>query len=186
LLLQAAVEEIIEKAPNAGLSIPSIIRKIEGVRNRLLRTYGQEIAPYWMDLNAGEAEYPLLFPAGSLDSVLINGSRYPWAQMNSRGYSRYYYTYSGVIGLVPTPQEDITQGLTLFYKKTMVPLTVNDLNGEVGFDPDYDWLVVYGALIDITRGGDAAEFKAKYDELLDNYLRTPTTPEPTQIQVVEW
>lgn len=185
MLLSEAVEEILEKAPNY-LSMPSLIRKINTVRNQLLRTYGKEVVPYRMDINAGSAEYPWPLPPGSIAYVLVDGHKWPMGQLNAASPSHYYYLLAGTIGLYPVPQEAILQGLTIFYKKTLVPLSVGDLNAEVGLDPDYDNLVVYGVLKDITSGAQAAEYAARYEAALNDYLRTATSPEAYQIQLGEW
>lgn len=186
MLLVEAVEEIQEKSTNF-LSMESIIRKISGVRNRLLRMYGNEVMPVQMDLLKGIPNYPWALPHGSIVSVLVNGVQWPYAQLNQMGGSRYYYFIAGSIGLFPTPVEDVPRGLTILINKTLVPLTVNDLNADVGFDMDYDMLVVYGVLKDIESGSAAAEFSAKYDLMLNDYLRVNTTPEAHQIMPeVSW
>lgn len=186
MLLSEAVEEIQEKAPNY-LSMESIIRKISQVRNRLIRTYGQAVVPMQMDLLQGVPNYPWRYPAGSIVSVLVNGVKWPYAQLNSLAKAKYYFLLDGSIGISQAPEESVTQGLTILYNKALVPLTVNDLNSEVGFDMDYDALVVYGALKDMTTGSEAAEYAAKYNDMLTDYLRASTSPEAhTIVPGVEW
>lgn len=174
MLLSEAYEEIMEKVE--GYPSPeSIIRKINQARNRLIRTYGTDLVPYRMDLNAGQADYPWPYSPGSISHVLVDGKRYPLGQSQNHA-SRYFYMLAGVIGIYPTPEKSIPQGLTIFHKKTLTPLTLNDMNAEVGFDPDYDMLLVYGVL----------NMQEQYDLLLSDYLRASKSPEPYQIQVVEW
>jgi hypothetical protein len=185
MLLSEAVDEVLEKSP-AKFPMQSIIRKIDQVRNRLLRMYGKDIVPYRFDLLEGQAEYPWPLPMGAITNVLVQGVKYDFGQLNAYGRSRYYYFLNSSIGIYPTPAETIPEGVTVFYKRTLAPLTVNDLNGEVGFDTDYDMLVVYGALKDIAKGNEAAEYSSKYDDLLSDFLRAGTTPEPYQIQVGDW
>lgn len=184
MLLSDVMEEIIEKAPHT-LSPQSIVRKINQVRDKLIRTYGRDVVPYRMDIQEGLAEYPWPYSPGSIVNVLVDGVRYPYGQFNAR-QGRYFYILTGTIGIYPTPTKDIEQGLTIFHKKTLTPLTLNDMNAEIGFDPDYDMLVVYGVLTDITSGNVAAEYKAKYEDILSDYLRANTEPEAYQIQVVDW
>lgn len=186
MLLVEAVEEIQEKSTNF-LSMESIIRKISGVRNRLLRMYGNEVMPVQMDLLSGIPNYPWALPHGSIVSVLVNGVKWPFAQFNQMAGSRYYYFMAGSIGLHPAPEEDVPGGLTILINKTLVPLSVNDLNAEVGFDMDYDMLVVYGVLKDIEIGSAAAEYAVKFDLMLNDYLRANTVPEAHQIiPEVDW
>lgn len=182
MLLSEAVEEIQEKAPNF-LSMQSIIRKVSNVRNQLVRIYGKEVVPMRMDLLAGVPVYPWTLPAGSIVNVLVNGVTYPFAQLNSPSRAKYYYLMAGSIGLHPAPTESDQQGLTILYNKTLVPLTINDLNAEIGFDMDFDMLVVYGVLKDMNAGN---EFAIKYTDMLNDYLRASTSPEAYQIPEVTW
>ncbi|MNJ69320.1 hypothetical protein D3C77_656580 [compost metagenome] len=65
---------------------------------------------------------------------------------------------------MPTPDEDITVGLKIFHIPVLPELTVNDMDGMTGFDPDYDMLLVYGVLREITGGYDDM-----YQQLLNDY-----------------
>ncbi len=185
MLLNDLVEEIQEKAPNF-LSMTSIIRKINTVRGQLLRMYGTDVVPLQMDLLTGQALYPWPYPAGSITNVLVNEVSYPMGQLNALTKARYYYLMSGAIGLYPVPEGDVPQGLTVLYKKSMAPLGLGDLDADVGFDQDYDMLIAYGALKDITNGNAAVEYAAKYGAMLDDYLRASTSPEAYQIPEVRW
>ena len=186
MLLKEAIEEIQEKAPNF-LSMTSLIRKINTARGQRLRNYGTDVVPMTMDLIEDKSTYPWPYPAGSIQHVLVNGAKYTLGQLNSlTKRSLYYYLLAGTIGLFPTPTEDTVQGLMVMYKKSMAPLSLNDMDAEVGFDPDYDMLVVYSVLKDITNGGLSVEYTAKYSAMLDEYLGAQTSPEAYQIPEVEW
>lgn len=186
MLLKEAIEEIQEKAPNF-LSMTSIIRKINTTRGQLLRTYGTDVVPMTMDLLEGKATYPWPYPSGSIQHVLVNGTKYPLGQLNSlTSKANYYYLLAGTIGLFPTPAEDVTQGLMVMFKKSLAPLSLADMEAEVGFDPDYDMLVVYGVLKDITNSGLSVEYTAKYGAMLNEYLQVPSSPEAYQIPEVRW
>lgn len=188
MLLIEAVEEIQEKSTNY-LSMESIVRKVNSARNQLIRQYGQEIVPYQMDLLEGIGSYPWSLPQGSIHTVLVDGVKWPFAQANQMVGSRYYYFIAGSIGLYPVPTENVERGLTILYNKTLAPLTVNDLNAELGFDMDYDMLIVYGVLKDMTIGSESAEYSIKYESMLNDYLRATSnaTPEAhTIITGVEW
>lgn len=182
MLLIEAVEEIQEKSSN-HLSMESIIRKINMSRDQLLRRFGRETEIHRMDILEGEPQYPWEIPMGSIKSVLVNGKNYPFSYLNDFTRSYYYYFLSGTIGIYPTPQESVKEGLTVFYDKTLAPLTVDSLEQEIGFDRDYDMLVVYGALKTIDTG---SLYTLKYNELLDDYLANNTEPEPYQIRLERW
>lgn len=185
MLLSEAIEEIQEKAPNY-LSIESIIRKINTVRNQLIRIYGTEIVPMQMDLLEGVPTYPWKLPQGSISHVLVNGSEYPLSQLNALTKSRYYYFLSEMIGIYPEPSETVEKGITILYNRIKAPLTVNALDAEIGFDMDYDMLIVYGVLKDMTSGSASAEYAVKYNDTLNDYLRASTSPEAYQIPEVRW
>lgn len=185
MLLNELIEEIQEKAPNY-LSLQSIIRKINSERGQLLRLYGTDVVPMQMDLLAGQGVYPWPYPAGSIQHVLVSGVAYPMGQLNSLSKAKYYYFLAGSIGIYPVPEVTETQGLTILYKKSLVPLSLNDLDADVGFDPDYDMLIAYGVLKDITNGSTSVEYTAKYGAMLDDYLRASTSPEAYQIPEVRW
>lgn len=180
-----AVEEIQEKSSN-HLSMQSIIRKITMSRDQLLRRFGRETEIHRMDLLENEPLYPWALPHSSIKSVLVNGVAYQFGYLNDRSRSRYYYFLSGAIGIHPTPKETAKEGLTVFYDKTLVPLTVDALEQEVGFDRDYDMLVVYGALMTIETGNAGLYFSGKYNELLNDYLAVNTDPEHYQIRLEDW
>jgi hypothetical protein len=180
-----AVEEVQEKSSN-NLSMQSIIRKINMSRDQLLRRFGRETEVHHLDLLANEPLYPWLLPQGSIKSVLINGAAYPFAYLNDRAKGRYYYFLNGSIGIYPTPEDTIVEGITVFYDKTLAPLTVDALEQDIGFDRDYDMLVVYGALKTIETGNSGHYYANKYNELLDDYLAVNTEPEHYQIRLGEW
>lgn len=183
MLLIEAIEEIQEKSDNF-LSIQSIIRKISTVRNQLLRKYGSDTVAMQFDLLKGIGQYPYLLPKDSIQTVLVEGVKVPYRQHNQMGGSRYYYFMANSICLYPVPSEDVLQGLTVLYRKTLVPLNENDLDAEVNFDMDYDMLVVYGALKDMTTGNLAAEYTVKYETLLSDYLQATANSEPEMHQIV--
>lgn len=185
MLLIDAVEEIQEKSSN-NLSMQSIIRKINMSRDQLLRRFNRETEIHRMDLLKSQSAYPWLLPMGSIKSVLVNGVNYPFSHLNDVSKGRYYYFLNGTIGVYPTPQESVTEGITVFYDKTLVPLTVDALEQEIGLDRDYDMLVVYGALKTIETGNSGLYYSSKYDEMLNEYLSVNTEPEHYQIRMEGW
>lgn len=178
MLLQDVVEEITEKAPNF-LSVPSIIRKVTQVRDKLMRgaTGAQQQSDpvvYAMDLLQGRGEYPLPCPAASVQEVLVSKEAYygenqweriPYRQFDEHDRGPYYYFLNKTIGIVPEPESTTVQGLKIFYNQALPPLTTNDLNGPTGFDENFDMLLVYGVLVDM----GIKEYKEHYDEWLYEY-----------------
>lgn len=90
--------------------------------------------------------------------------RMPYRQFDEKYYGPYYYFLSGTIGLVPKPSKDVVRGLKIFHIPVLQPLTVEGLNGPTGLDPNFDMVLVYGALKDIVSGAQAAEFAEKYKQ----------------------
>lgn len=97
-----------------------------------------------------------------------------WFRMTYRQFDQYYrgpyyYFLSGTIGLAPTPCQDVVGGLKIFHIPVLPALSVDDLNGPTWFDPNFDMVLVYGVLKDATRGADAEEYLAKYNQWKYDY-----------------
>ncbi|KZS48121.1 hypothetical protein AWU65_20410 [Paenibacillus glucanolyticus] len=177
MLLKDVVEEIAEKAPNF-LSPASIVRKVTQVRDRLLRQSGgaqqqADTVCTAIDLTAGQSRYVLPCPPGNVVDVDMiwdeEWRRIPLRQFHQRSIKPYYYFQAGELGLVPTPEDDCVMGLKIFHIPVLPELRLTDMNGPTGFDPDYDMVLVFGVLREITSGRDAQEYDAKYQELLSGY-----------------
>jgi hypothetical protein len=95
--------------------------------------------------------------------------RMPYRQFDEYYWGPYYYFLSGTIGLVPSPCQDVTRGLKIFHIPVLAPLSLDSLNGPTGFDPNYDMLLVYGVLKDLTSGAQAQEYTAKYTQWFQDY-----------------
>lgn len=177
MLLKDVVEEIAEKAPNY-LSPASIVRKVTQVRDRLIRQSGGaqqqvETVCTGIDLKAGQAQYILPCPPGNVVDVDIlwhdQWRRLPLRQFHQASSKPYYYVQSGMIGLVPAPDQDEAVGIKIFHLPVLPPLTLGSFMEPTGFDPDYDMVLVYGVLREITTGKEAQENDAKYQQLLSDY-----------------
>ncbi|MFB5761031.1 phage adaptor protein [Paenibacillus medicaginis] len=171
------VEEIIEKSPHT-LSPASILRKITNIRDRLLRNLGSaqqqsETVCTAIDLNKDQASYTLPCPQSAVTEVtMLVDDRYirlPLRQFHNASIKPYHYFQAGQIGIVPTPQEDVPYGIKVFHAPVLYPLRLQDMDKDTGFDPDYDMLLVYGVLREITSGAEAQEYSAKYDQLYIEY-----------------
>ncbi|MEK5479894.1 hypothetical protein NYE70_23635 [Paenibacillus sp. FSL R5-0407] len=172
MLVKDVVEEIAEKAPN-HLSPQSILRKITQVRDRLLRQSGSaqqqtDTVCTAIDIKKGQDQYELPCPPGNVvdvDIVLDDcWRRLPLRQFHQRSIKPYYYFQAGLIGLVPVPDADITQGLKVFHIPVLPSLTVADMEGMTGFDPDYDMVLVYGVLRELSEGYDGL-----YQQILNDW-----------------
>lgn len=182
MLLRDAVEEIIEKLP-VTISMPSVVRKINIVRDQLLRNYGKDIVqPIKIDLIEGQAEYPWNEPVDQIVKVQVNGRSYQQEPVQSRKSWHYYYVLAGEIGLHPVPDADMSNGLVVYHKHRHAPLV--SLDEEIGLDPDYDYIVVYGVLKTMMTGNEAVEYSMRYEQMLTDYLAA--TASTYQIQAEEW
>jgi hypothetical protein len=171
------VEEIIEKSPHT-LSPASILRKITQVRDRLLRNLGSaqqqsETVCTAIDLVKDQASYTLPCPQSAVTEVttLIDDRyiRLPLRQFHNDSIKPYHYFQAGQIGIVPTPDTDVPYGIKIFHAPVLYPLRVEDMDKDTEFDPDYDMLLVYGVLREITSGSEAQEYSVKYDQLYIEY-----------------
>lgn len=172
MLLKEVVEEIAEKSPNY-LTPQSIVRKITQVRDRLLRQLGSaqqqtETVCTAIDINAGQDQYTLPCPPGNVVDVDIlhndEWRRLTLRQFNQASIKPYYYFQAGSLGLVPTPDTYIATGLKIFHIPVIPALTLSDMDSPTGFDPDYDTVLVYGVLREITSG-----YEEMYQVLLHEY-----------------
>lgn len=184
MLLKDVVEEITEKAPNF-LSPASIVRKVSQVRDRLVRNLGSaqqqsNVVCTAIDLVKDKALYVLPCPPSNVVDVDVYMSafdndedgwrRIPLRQFNERLKEKPYYYFSGdYIGIVPNPEVDTPEGIKIFHAEVLRTLTLADMDGPTGFDPDFDMVLVYGVLKEITTGKESEEFDYKYRQVLNQY-----------------
>lgn len=171
------IEEIIEKSPHT-LSPASVLRKITQVRDRLLRNLGSaqqqsETVCTAIDLVKDQPAYTLPCPQSSVTEVTMLRDdvyvRLPLRQFHSASIKPYHYFQAGQIGIVPTPDTDVAYGIKVFHAPVLYPLRLEDMDKDTGFDPDYDMLLVYGVLREITSGNEAEEYNNKYLQLYNEY-----------------
>lgn len=178
------LEEIQERSQST-LTMKSLVRKINTVRNQIVRQFENRLDMMAMDILEDVPLYPLTIPVDSIQAVLVNDVKYKYEQFNDRNHGDYYYyIVDGAIGIVPKPKETIEQGLTIFFKKRLEDLTTDNLEADLGLDQDYEMLVVYGVLRDITNGNEHYEFKNRYEELLRDYLAATANSEPETHTIV--
>lgn len=181
MLLKDVVEEIQEKAPNNFLSPKSIVRKITQVRDRLIRTYGtaqqqSEVVTTAIDLWKGQSLYIPPCPPGNVTDVDIYDTAYGgagrWRRIQQKQFNLpsptgpYYYFVAGKIGIYPVPTANADQGIKIHHIPVIPPLTLADMNKETEFDPDFDMVLVYGVLREISDNND---YEIRYQQLLMEY-----------------
>lgn len=187
MLVQDILEEIIEKLPENTMPVTSILRKITQVRDRLLRNLSasqsqSEALNQTFDATVGDGQYALICPPDNVTEVAIRNSIYrslpfyddardwrriPLKPFNEHEKSPYYYFVAGKIGIYPPPIYETFYGIKIFYTPVLRSLTIEDINGSSGFDPNFDMLLVYGVLKDILPTGN--EYYTRYQEIYEEY-----------------
>ncbi|MFK4167245.1 hypothetical protein ACI2LM_13445 [Paenibacillus lautus] len=185
MTLEEILNEIAEKYPH-DLSNDSVIRKINQIQNELFRTTFQVRTAAIYNLQKGVFAYTLPFPRSSLCDVVVEGVEliYQDSKKNSSTGSFYYFIGNSGLGIYPTPDKDVIDGLALFYYKRPAQLSESDLNAVPELDQDFHMLLVYGALAQIGEVfQDTAminNFTAKYNGLLEEFNKvndeTPDYP----------
>lgn len=118
--------------------------------------------------------YNLPFPKSSLVGVFANGVEHRYQDVRRASNTPFYY-FVGTTGfaIYPTPTEDVTGGLTLFYNKYPTQLSVSTLTAVPELDTDFHMLLVYGTLVQIAENfNDVAmvnNYTAKYNGLIEEF-----------------
>ena len=63
----------------------------------------------------------------------------------------------------------VTYGIKIFHIPVLTALTVEDMNEQTGFDPDFDMLLVYGVLRQSFTGAAGSGYEERYQQLLYDY-----------------
>lgn len=64
------------------------------------------------------------------------------------------------------PTANAEQGIKIHHLPVIPPLTLADMDNPTGFDPDFDMVLVYGVLREITDNND---YDIRYQQLLNEY-----------------
>jgi len=182
--LQEILNEIAEKYPH-GLSNDSVIRKINLVQNELFRTIFKVKTMAIYNLQKDVFAYSLPFPRTNLSDVVVEGREYIY-QDSKKGSNIpfYYFVGNDGLGLYPTPDKDVVNGLSLFYYLYPTQLSESDLSAVPELDQDFHLLLVYGALVQICEAfNDVAmvnNYTNKYNGLIKEFQKaddeTPDYP----------
>lgn len=131
---------------------------------------GTRNGPYSSCENSGGWTRPPVYPIKS-EPTIINDCwfRLPYRQFDERYNGPYYYFLSGTIGIHPKSCESIPRGIKIFHIPVVSSLSVGDMNGPTGFDPNFDMVLVYGVLKDMVSGPQSSEYEEKYKQWLYDY-----------------
>lgn len=173
--LQEILDEIAEKYPH-GLSNDSVIRKINNVQNELFRTTFRQSTMSIYNLQEGVFAYTLPFPKSNLTDVVVNGQEYMYQDSKkSSNIPFYYFIGKTGLGIYPTPENDVTEGLALFYYVYPDQLVETNLTAVPDLDNDFHQLLVYGALVQIAENfADVAmvnNYASRYNGLIKEFQK---------------
>lgn len=179
MTLQEILDEIAEKYPH-GLPNDSVVRKINTVQNELFRTVFLFSTMSIYSIQKDVFAYSLPFPQSNLIDVVVDGREYIYQDKKKRSNVPFYYFLGkDTIGIYPTPDRDIVEGLTLIYNMYPTQLSASDTTVIPDLDSDFHMLLVYGALVQICESfNDVAmvnNFTSKYNGLLDSYNKIDDT-----------
>lgn len=182
--LQEILDEIAEKYPH-GMPNDSVIRKINQVQNELFRTTFRVKTMSIYNLQKDVFAYKLPFPFTNLSDVVVEGREYVYQDSKlESNIPFYYFIGQDTIGLYPTPDKDVPEGLALFYFRSPSQLTENDLDAVPDLDKDFHMLLVYGALVQIAEAFNDApmvnNFASRYNGIIEEFHKandeTPDYP----------
>ncbi|WP_455710012.1 phage adaptor protein [Paenibacillus chitinolyticus] len=181
------IEEADERIPNA-LSVKSKVRKINNRESELFRGFLREKSATVYDIIQGQFLYPLDFYKGKIITVIINGRRYTYEEIDDEFVQPpYIYTFQNSIGIYPPPEMDIPGGMLIYHFKEPRKYVETDTGRYPDFDPDYHMLHVYGLCADIAsvqRKFEVANgYIGQYNDLLQGFKRSRTEPELTRMRV---
>lgn len=143
--VQQILDEIQEKYPH-GLSDASVMRKLDEIQKELFRTIYKPTVIDIMDIVNDSEFYILGYSNTKVIDVTVNGVEY--TEANVKGVSPsssqfYYFVGDTVLGIYPTPKDDITDGLMITRYK--VPQLLETTSSIPDFDYDFHMMLVYYA-----------------------------------------
>lgn len=182
--LQEILDEIAEKYPH-GMSNDSVIRKINQIQGELFRTTFRVKTMSIYNVDEGVFVYSLPFARSNLSDVVIDGTEYLYQDSKKRSNTPYYYFVGPTgLGIYPTPEKTIVDGMSLLYYMSPTLLTVDTLTAVPDLDQDFHMLLVYGVLAQICESfNDVAmvnNYTNKYNGLIQEFNKvndeTPDYP----------
>lgn len=192
--LQEILDEIAERYPH-GLSNDSVIRKINFIQRQLFRTVYRVNTLAQYDIIADVFAYPLPAPRSEIIDVVVGDQEYRYYGVQGQAPCRWWYvTDADEMGIYPTPDQDIPDGLLVSYYKSPASLSTNTLSATPELDSDYHMLLVYGALVQICEvfqdTSMVNNFTQKYNDMLDDayrvFNRLPDAPKVEEVMGGGW
>lgn len=175
------IAEADERYPNA-VTAESKKRKLFNREKELFRTIYRKKTATVFDMKAGQFLYPLPFSTSKITHVIVNGKRYDYEDITNeeaQGDS-FVYTYQDGIGLYPTPEQDVSQGLFIHHY-------LEPSGEDTSFDKDFSMVLVYGLcaeLAEVARDtGMVNVFTMRYNEWLEEFKRANPEPELPPMRV---
>lgn len=184
MTLQEILDEIKEKYPH-NMSNDSVIRKINLIQNELFRTTFRVKTMRIFNLQKDVFAYTLPFPRSDLSDVVVEGKEYIYQDSKKESNIPFYYFIGKTgLGIYPTPEKDVEEGLALFYYDSPAQLTSSDLTVVPDLDKDFHLILVYGALVQIAEAYNDVSmvnnFTSKYNGLITEFHKandeTPDYP----------
>lgn len=183
------LQEILNRADQYAnaLSTAEKVTIVNEMQKKLFRTIYRIKTATSYDLIEGQFLYPLDFHHSKIISVIVDGDRYDYEDINKEESNPpYLYTYENSFGLYPTPEKTVEGGLIFFHYKEPAELSSGNLSSVPDFDPDFHMMLMYGLQVEMAEiNEDVAmvnNFTAKYNGLLDEFKESLPEPEaPTFI-----
>lgn len=185
--LQEILDMVTLKYPHPYTN-SQLITIINDVQKRLFRTIYKVTTATTYDVLADNPFYPLDYSPENIIDVVVDGTEYPFQNIKYDAQTAYYYIEDdNSIGIYPTPEEDVTNGLTVFHYKEPVELTESSLTASPEFDSAFHMLLVYYVcreLAEIARDGEMVNnFTTMVNSLEREYNRSKRA-RPHKIQDV--
>lgn len=167
------------------MSNDSVIRKINQVQGELFRTTFRVKTMSIYNVEKDVFVYTLPFARSNLSDVVIDGVEYLYQDSKKRSNIPYYYFMGPTgLGIYPTPDKDIENGMSLLYYMSPTPLTVATLAAVPDLDQDFHMLLVYGTLAQICESFNDVpmvnNYTGKYNGLIQEFNKvndeTPDYP----------
>lgn len=193
MTLTEIIAEIDEKCPNS-LTSDSKVRKINKLQKKMFRTIVKNTVGTTFNLIADQAQYLLTtFHPNAIREVIVNEKTYTYRQIEAEAIGEFFYILKGTggywIGLYPTPDENETDGMTIFHYESPTELTSSNLGATPDLDPVFHDALVYGVCQEIAeieqRYDKAAIFKTDYENETGEFLEANQDTEPSEFQM-EW
>lgn len=180
--VQQIIDMIQMKYPHSYDS-SQIITMLNDIQKRIFRTLYKPETAITYDILADNPFYPIDFPPESIIDVVVNGEEYPRQNIKYAAYSRYFYiTEDNCIGIYPTPTEDISCGMTVFYYKE--PNNMTSVNDTPDLEPAWHMLLVNHVcreLAQIARESDMVNTFVREINELEGQYRISNRSIPHQI-----